>query len=906
MAGENGASSSSDVVVKKPRQMIARGAACDTCRKRKLKCDAQRPACSQCIKGAKRTGGQACCTYDGQFTVAATRGTSPPFGDTTAAIASSTANGKRSREASIDDAQSTDDVASAPQRRKSAGSAGGSTSGSGGQRVEQLVSRITELENRLREQAERSSHSSVHATTMFSTVTAPALASSSSYAPSAYTAPTSVPATFIAPDNAYGLVQKADNSRQGSIRTSTVGATSFPPQISTIPSGASPNTSSNSSSPFGVSLSAPMSSFVGPPLSAPSPATAALFEQLTNAVDTPNFSSAIPSSAVRFSHTGSATAASNKLDVFGTSAAPLYTSGSTTSECGAASFDFRSTTSPSSVSLGHGSTNSAVPSPDELDPSLYSLFYPGWPPSLPPPPVVRHLVVLFFARATVPASIFSHSRFLASLELPPSSHGFPETALLHAMCGYVVVNVSEETLRSVTSGNSYWMPESSPRMYHYKQARKSIEAGILGRRNVFQVVQASVLVCYIAYQQAAFTELWLLSGQMMRLLTPLQLNHIPPFDYTANQGPKHYPEWKRNMRGGNSHGIDEGLVGPVSGKAHSLMPPAQDLDEYLERVRTFWAAFAIDRHVSAATDWSQTLDELDISTHLPCETLNPGPELEIDRNLERIHALSIKSSDLFEPPQAPIGSFGLYIKGNVLLGRVNNFLQRLPQYTQIPPGYTCATYRDAVVASPQFRELDLVLAKFRNTMSADFFNTEALGFTDGYMMASAYCLPHIATLLLHEAMVDEIDRSPDSSLNVSIRSATCVVRALTLLYYSTSNDCFGIDPFLSFTWSVVGRCLVRDYAVRRRWTDDSHQLEKAEQSKDLAWQCLMAVRQCAEKTKGMFGISVAIAQNLSELIQNPDRVLPFYNIPDDNIVEFAKTQPERFGKLVAAGCKKEL
>ncbi|KAK4048769.1 hypothetical protein OIV83_004535 [Microbotryomycetes sp. JL201] len=857
--------------VKKPtRHMIARGAA--TLRMSSHTSLAVPGPGPECIKSAERAKQPVCCTYEGQFTVAATRDHSPP----------SASNAKRSREPSIEDA---DDDVPATRRRKS-----GSASG-GGQRVDQLVSRITELENRLKEQAERQLYTQTQSSPLSTLAT--------SYGTSAYTAPTSIPSSFISPDLTYSVVQKNGHSRQGAIRPSATLSSVSP----SLPMFAEPSTSASSSAspPFGLT-SVPFSSYVGPPLSAPSPGTADLFEQLTNSMNpTSTYSSAIPNSAVRLS----AAETTDKADLFATAmSAPLMTGGSATSDGAAASFDFRSNTSPGSASLGYGSNNSGIPSPDDFDPSLYSLFYPGWPLSLPPPPVLRHLVIMFFNRATVPASIFSQSRFLASLELPPTSSGFPETALLHAMCGYVVVNVSEETLRSVTSGSSYWVPEQNPRMYHYKQARRSIEAGIAGRRNIFQVVQASVLVCYIAYQQAAFTDLWMLSGQMMRLLTPLQLNHIPPFDYAANKGSKHYPEWKRNMRSGNAHGIDEGLVGPVSGKATSLMPPATDLDEYLERVRTFWAAFAIDRHVSSATDWSQTLDELDISTHLPCETLEPGPELAIDRLLERIHALSIKSADLFEPPKVPIGSFGLYIKGNILLGRVNNFLQRLPQYTKVPPGYTCATYRDAVVASAQFQELDLMLAKFRTTMSSDFFNTEALGFTDGYMMASAYCLPHVATLLLHEPMVDEVDRSPENSLNISIRSATCVVRALTLLYYSTSNDCFGIDPFLWFTWSVVGRCLVRDYAVRRRWSDDPLQLEKAELSRDLAWQCLMAVRQCAERTKGMVGISVAIAQNLTKLIQNPEMVVPFYNVEDKDLAQFALDNPKRFGDMDAAGCLK--
>ncbi|KAK4052976.1 hypothetical protein OIO90_004100 [Microbotryomycetes sp. JL221] len=884
----------SQMDIKKPyRHMIARGAA-----RRKLKCDAQRPACSQCIKTATKAKEQVCCTYDGQGTVAAAKytGVSP--------AQQSSVTVKRSRDTSLDrddgDSTSTRPVA---RKRTSAGSSGNGAAQ--GQRVEDLVSRINELENKLKAQAERqvqmppsnmvpvvssTSPSSATTTTMPSLTLTPDVSMSHA---TRYVAPTSIPPTFTTDDRSY-TVQPIDNQSRQVRMTSIESLNSSFPFVSESSTNRNSSSSSLVMTP-GFSSSSP-SSFIGQqPLSAPSPATAALFDQFSNAMaqnDSPSFVSAIPSRGIRFSNVDDGTSNKSPSDLFATSA-PLMTGGSTTSEGGGAttnsSFDF----SPGTTSISYGS---AVQSPDDFDTSLWSLFNPGWPHSLPPPAVVRHLVVLFFTRATVPSQMLSQARFMASLELPPLSPGFPETALLHAICGYVVVTVAEDALKSVSNGVSYWGSEPNPRSYHYKHAKRSIDEGLIGRKNVFQLVQASILTSYIAYQTGLFTELWIVSGTMTRLLTPLQLNHIPPFDYMANEGLLHYPEWRRNMRGGKSaHGIEEGLVGPVSGKASTLMPPAKDLDEYIERVKTFWLAFAIDRHASAATDWSPAIDELDISTHLPCETLYPGPELEIDRHLERIHALSIKSPNFFDPPPAnvPIGSFGIYVKGCLLMGRVSNFLQRLPRYTQVPPGYTCATYRDAVAASPQFQELDLALAKFRNSSvsAADF--EKSLGMSDGCMLISAYCVPHVATLLLHEPMVDEDDRSPTSSLAMSLRSATCVVRALTLLYYSSSSDCFGIDPFLSFTWSVVGRCLVRDFAVRRRWKDDQAQLDKAQQSRDLAWQCLMAVKQCADQSKGMVGISVAIASNLAELLQDPDKVVPFYNLSEAELEERCKRDDPR-------------
>lgn len=67
---------------------------------------------------------------------------------------------------------------------------------------------------------------------------------------------------------------------------------------------------------------------------------------------------------------------------------------------------------------------------------------------------------------------------------------------------------------------------------------------------------------------------------------------------------------------------------------------------------------------------------MDISTHLPCFTSLPNPSLQIDPLQGRIHTLSLKDPDFLHETTAPIGSLGLYIKGNVLLGRVINWTQR--------------------------------------------------------------------------------------------------------------------------------------------------------------------------------------------------------------------------------------
>lgn len=98
------------------------------------------------------------------------------------------------------------------------------------------------------------------------------------------------------------------------------------------------------------------------------------------------------------------------------------------------------------------------------------------------------MVRTFLARATIPASIFNKPRLLSSLDLPPSSPGFPETALLHAICAYTADYVSQDELNVRDErGRTYWEGAVGPKEYHFACAKKGLEKGTLAGSNTFQV-----------------------------------------------------------------------------------------------------------------------------------------------------------------------------------------------------------------------------------------------------------------------------------------------------------------------------------------------------------------------------------------------------------------------------------
>ncbi|GAA6003285.1 hypothetical protein JCM10207_001843 [Rhodosporidiobolus poonsookiae] len=575
---------------------------------------------------------------------------------------------------------------------------------------------------------------------------------------------------------------------------------------------------------------------------------------------------------------------------------------------------------PVSATTGTSSTTPSYDLPDvNLTPELYQLLHPQYPSSLPPIQCLTHLVTVFFARATVPAAMLSKVTVLGALQLGPGDAAgrWPDEALLHAICAWAAPLVSVDALAGVEASAGatgealgldlaggedgsaataklkarkarYWEREgdASPRAYHYRLAKEGVEramsrdigegcqhpdagAGLRAEdsgaarvrvkrraRDLYQVLQATILLCQLAYQSASFADLWFLAGFATRLCTPLGLNHLDPWDFERGVcGP-----------GGEDWGVRVRFV-----ERAEVLPPPETLEEHYRRTVTFWLAFAVDRFASASTDWSTSIDEKDISTHLPCTATVPMPGLRIVHSTGQIPPLSISNPAVFEDTSAPVGSLGLYIKATILLGRVVNYLQRLPRARCADRGDSCEEIKARAKQSPDFVELDVALSKFKASHSNNFYQDAMGSQVDGFL-ASAYIVPHVATILLHEPFCDRLDQSPTSSLARCLAAAKCIVNSMFVLYQS-SYDLGGCDPFLPFAWSVAGRALVRDWATRRRWAPQSPSaLDEAESSRQLAEHSVKFMETCA---KAGSGIAIANVNSLNRLLIDPDALLPF-------------------------------
>ncbi|KAI5477590.1 C6 transcription factor [Pseudohyphozyma bogoriensis] len=836
---------------------------CDLCRARKVKCGGERPVCTQCTKSAARGGGEVNCVYEGgasaraggkkrasNTTTTATSGAAddsvnePAAGFGGALPSAPDTNGhKRSRDGdSDDDDQDEDDtpditVNGNGRTKKRSGNAAGV-------RVETLVERITELERRLRLQSQPVP-ASVH------------VHARPSASPPFYPAPY-LPTPGSAPMEAR---RSTGGYSVGGVEPSVKDiAAAWTPESSVrfTPLGSEPPPAAR------TGYTAPAYASFIPPLphlrefnETTDPTLGADFSGTSNG----GFRQTVPAFSGS-SYPPLNYSAGLGLNGSGTERTPTYAQGTSPNEylCGDAAVAAAAAAQPTDVfdtGFISSTDNSLAPSPEDnfsLDASLLQILYPSWPSSLPLPTTVNHHVSVFFSRAKVPAAMFNHGKFMASLDLAPTDKAFPHTALLHAILAYSCNWMSEDALKkSDELGRmKYWESEKSPRDYHWKEARKEVNKGLSGGGNLFQVLQATLLLCYQAYFNADFTDLWMLTGIATRLCTPLGLNHLPPWSFEDNKAGTAPPDWREMMQKAS---------GVADGRKTALLPPPETLEDHYERVTTFWVAFSIDRHVSASTDWSTSIDELDVTTPLPVMSISTPA------------AFNLRNEKFMQTHSPELGSQGLFFKAVILLGRVVNFLQRLPYHSTLKLGESCQSYRARLKKLPEFTELDFDLGKFRALTSADFFKS---GGTIDSHLASAYAIPHAASILLHEPFTERWDKSATSSLARCLMSAKCVVNS-TYVLYSSSSDLSGLDPFIGWCWTVVGRSLVRDYAVKRLWGD----LDSASFSLMLAQHCLSFTTRCSQSGKPI-PILAAMAATMQGFLDNPDALLPFEGGEDTN------------------------
>ncbi|KII93554.1 hypothetical protein PLICRDRAFT_35780 [Plicaturopsis crispa FD-325 SS-3] len=427
------------------------------------------------------------------------------------------------------------------------------------------------------------------------------------------------------------------------------------------------------------------------------------------------------------------------------------------------------------------------------------ILWNNWPPNLPAPDLLRHLVEVFFAFHPNASRLLHMPTFMASLKLPPTHSKFPIPPLLHAICAIASLNTGAVTTVPHPVGvssdeiflNKHRVRDSRPDTFAETQARCAKETfdryHYLGD-SLLSCLQAHIILTWYYWTHSKWVETFTSSGASIRLIVPLGLNVCAPFNSISR---------------------------PI--RAPSLLPPARTILEDETRRNAFWLAYAMERQHGVGNAWALSLDDLDVTQLLPVrgdqfergELVNPDQrQWACTKNVLLVH------------PTDQTDSFILYIKSTILLSHVKNFNLRFrrrfyggdPDVATSIPTPTIPLEQPLPGCgidprtTPEFHELDRIVASFRASFPPHLRDPIVNNVVDSHLYTT--CLvPHVCTILLHE---------PHAAVKIcECISATKILTAsraiLDLIYVvmSTSFDITLLDLFCTLCWFMAGRVLVR-------------------------------------------------------------------------------------------------
>ncbi|KZT05881.1 uncharacterized protein LAESUDRAFT_726455 [Laetiporus sulphureus 93-53] len=437
------------------------------------------------------------------------------------------------------------------------------------------------------------------------------------------------------------------------------------------------------------------------------------------------------------------------------------------------------------------STNPTTPSSDQGQ----DLFHSAWPRNLPTPTFLRHLVDAFFSYHPDATRLFHQSTFLASLTLPPTHPRFPAASVLHAICAVGSMYTAALPRPHIPTSpdfspydifpDKYKLSEGVPDTFsemQAKYAKEALEAAMDVGKELFQNVQALILLSWWYWCNAKWAEAFLNTSHALRYSLPCGLNVCPPF-----------------------HAIAETLRPP------SLLGPAKTVIEDEMRRNTFWIGYAIERTHGTGNGWAMTLDDQDVSQLLPVRRDQFEQGILV---LPAERQWSHENDMLLTHPEDQIDPFILYIKSTILLSKVKNFNLRFRQryHTHDPSAMPTKSAKASLTGesvdpreTEAFVQLDRLITLFKASFPAHLRNP-IKDTVDPHLFAACTAAQY-AEILLHEPHA-VVGRSTCTSSCKILHASRAI---LDLLYnvYSTSYDVSLLGLFPMMCWFMAGRVLVR-------------------------------------------------------------------------------------------------
>ncbi|KAF8603668.1 hypothetical protein BDV93DRAFT_508306 [Ceratobasidium sp. AG-I] len=358
---------------------------------------------------------------------------------------------------------------------------------------------------------------------------------------------------------------------------------------------------------------------------------------------------------------------------------------------------------------------------DFPNPFALPILNNGWPPSLPPRPLLFHLVDLFFTCYPNSRRVLHRPTFLSQLLEPPTSPHFPFIAILHAICA---VAAAHSPLVTVAPALPKPSPEIEVKRTQYQEGRQLMfdeEQYVISRKKSIESArEGDDLVGVI---------------QGFNLQDSLQ---------------KPLPQKIR----------DNLLVGP----------PLSHTEVELRR-NLFWLSYCVERYHLFVSPWPFDISDEDIQQTLPgtLEAFEAG----VDDGEERQHVLS---TDLFTFHGNNLDDFGLFVKCAVMLSRAHTLQNRhFAKYDSL----------DEIRNSHELEALNGMISAMRSSSSKPQFSlNEQLASSAISNLSIAHMSPHLATIKAQIILANWKDPSCESA-NKALSAARAILRYITGLTSSS-------------------------------------------------------------------------------------------------------------------------
>ncbi|PWN32742.1 uncharacterized protein FA14DRAFT_162042 [Meira miltonrushii] len=305
------------------------------------------------------------------------------------------------------------------------------------------------------------------------------------------------------------------------------------------------------------------------------------------------------------------------------------------------------------------------------DESFMQLLWPGWSNDLPSSEIVTTLCEIFFRLHPLRTLVYRPT-FMSGLLLPIHHPHRPHDSLIHAiLCAAADISPYHDNTTMVNGMRDRFVtmladPTHRPNVqqsnapntltfkeFHLSKGRQKIERSLMTDfRNPLDWLAGGTIIVYVLWNEGRFVESYFLSGFLARAIAPAGLDKLP-----------------------SRHFSPAGKVRATPG----LFGDAHGLEEH-ERRMVLWHTFLADQYTSGPPGFYENMiHEQAVLTHLPCSVNDFLAGNDVAPNSQ-----TLSSADLFTTGH--LDEFTLHIKSAILLRRVCTLSSRSQGLRSKPPG----------------------------------------------------------------------------------------------------------------------------------------------------------------------------------------------------------------------------